>query len=95
MINISYILCNWGRDAYSGKPINFDEIETKYQIDHILPQAFIKDDSLDNRVLVASELNNAKSDQVPVQLYAHKKVPGSNLTVRGLWDKMAGSKANQ
>jgi CRISPR-associated endonuclease Csn1 len=76
-----------GRDAYSGKPINFDEIETKYQIDHILPQAFIKDDSLDNRVLVASELNNAKSDQVPVQLYAHKKVPGSNLTVRGLWDK--------
>lgn len=76
-----------GRDAYSGKPINFDEIESRYQIDHILPQSFIKDDSLNNRVLVASELNNEKSDNVPVKLYANKKVPGSNLTIRGLWDK--------
>lgn len=76
-----------GRDAYSGKPINFDEIESNYEIDHILPQSFIKDDSLDNRVLVAKQLNNEKSDTVPVKLYANNRVPGTNLTVRELWSQ--------
>lgn len=50
-----------GRDMYTGEPINIDEISRGYEIDHILPQSFIKDDSLDNRVLVKGAINNGKS----------------------------------
>ena len=60
-----------GKDIYTGKPINIDEIST-YDIDHILPQAFVKDDSLNNRVLVSKAINNGKSDNVPVQLFGAK-----------------------
>ncbi len=51
-----------GRDAYTGERINIDEVDTKYQIDHILPQSFIKDDSFNNRVLTLAKINNEKSD---------------------------------
>lgn len=60
-----------GRDMYTGKPINIDEI-SNYDIDHILPQAFIKDDSLSNRVLVSKAVNNGKSANVPLKLFGVK-----------------------
>ena len=39
---------------YSGEDIELSEIYNKniYDIDHIYPQSKIKDDSIDNRVLV-------------------------------------------
>jgi CRISPR-associated endonuclease Csn1 len=64
-----------GKDMYTGEPINFDDISTRYDIDHILPQSFLKDDSLDNRVLVSRAENNKKSDRVPAKLYAIKMRP--------------------
>lgn len=57
-----------GKDIYSGETINIDQLNN-YDIDHILPQAFIKDDSLDNRVLTSRDLNNGKSDSVPVKQF--------------------------
>ncbi|WP_317619047.1 type II CRISPR RNA-guided endonuclease Cas9 [Bombilactobacillus folatiphilus] len=74
-----------GRDAYTGQTINIDDITTKYQIDHILPQSFIKDDSLNNRVLTASALNNAKSDDVPFKHFANKLVPDLKISVSEMW----------
>lgn len=50
-----------GRDFYSNEPINFDRLND-YDIDHIIPQAFTKDNSFDNRVLVNRADNNRKSD---------------------------------
>ena len=47
-----------GRDMYTGEKINIDELHQKYDIDHILPQSFIKDDSLNNRVLTRKDVNN-------------------------------------
>lgn len=64
-----------GRDMYTGKPINIDEISSKYDIDHIFPQAFMKDDSLDNRVLVSRAVNNGKSDNVSLDLFGAKMKP--------------------
>ena len=61
-----------GRDMYDGTPINIDEISTHYEIDHILPQSFLKDNSLDNRVLVKKSENAAKSDRVPAKIYGAK-----------------------
>lgn len=64
-----------GRDMYTGEPINIDEISSKYDIDHIFPQAFMKDDSLDNKVLVKREENNGKSDNVALNLFGAKMKP--------------------
>lgn len=51
-----------GKDIYSLEDINFDDLEKAYDIDHIYPQAWIKDNSLSNRVLTKKEYNNDKGD---------------------------------
>lgn len=76
-----------GRDAYTGKKINIDEISFGYQIDHILPQSFVKDDSLDNRVLTATPLNAEKSDDVPYKRFANNQVPDLQITVGEMWKR--------
>lgn len=53
-----------GKSVYSGKEIILDNLEN-YDIDHIIPQAKVKDDSIDNIVLVEKELNNKKQDKYP------------------------------
>lgn len=58
-----YYLQN-GRDMYTGKALDINQL-ISCDIDHIIPQAFIKDDSLDNRVLTSSKDNRGKSDNVP------------------------------
>lgn len=57
-----------GKSMYSGKPIRLDQVfDTNVcDIDHIYPQSKIKDDSLDNRVLVFKTENAAKGDSYPL-----------------------------
>jgi CRISPR-associated endonuclease Csn1 len=56
-----------GRCAYTNKPINLDDIfSNTYDIDHIIPQSFLKDDSLNNRVLVFGNANKEKGNSYPV-----------------------------
>lgn len=50
-----------GKCAYSGEALNLENLNT-YQVDHILPQSLIKDDSIDNTVLVKSIENQNKAD---------------------------------
>lgn len=50
-----------GRDFYTNEALNLDQLQN-YDIDHIVPQAFTKDNSFDNRVLVSRYENNRKSD---------------------------------
>jgi len=54
-----------GRCMYSGEIIDLDDLDN-YDIDHIYPQSKVKDDSLDNRVLVKKVLNAKKSDRYPI-----------------------------
>ncbi len=54
-----------GRSMYSGKIIDIDELD-RYDIDHIIPQSVLKDDSFSNTVLVEKELNGQKSDNYPI-----------------------------
>ena len=58
-----------GKCMYSGKTINISEIGNSklYDVDHIWPQSKIKDDSLDNKVLVLSEYNGMKGNNYPIQ----------------------------
>lgn len=55
-----------GKCMYSGESIDLARLAVDYDIDHIYPQSAVKDDSLDNRVLVKRELNAAKKDRYPL-----------------------------
>lgn len=57
-----------GRDAYTGRPIDITRLtDGTYNIDHIYPQSFVKDDSImNNKVLVDSNINGAKQDVYPL-----------------------------
>ena len=57
-----------GKCMYTGEPIDLDKLydNTVYDIDHIFPQSKIKDDSLDNRVLVKRIVNAEKTDNYPI-----------------------------
>ena len=77
-----YYLQN-GRDMYTGKPLEINQL-SNYDIDHIIPQAFIKDDSLDNRVLTSSKDNRGKSDNVPSLEVVQKR--------KAFWQQLLDSK---
>lgn len=55
-----------GKSMYSGNAIDIRRVsdDTYCQIDHVLPQAYIKDDSFENSVLVLSNENQRKSDSL-------------------------------
>ncbi len=67
-----------GKCMYTGKPIELSKLSSgDYNIDHIYPQAYIKDDSiLNNLVLVDSESNGAKSDEYPIDASIRKSMYG-------------------
>lgn len=52
-----------GKSLYSGKPLDIDRL-SEYEVDHILPQSYVKDDSFENKALVLKEENQRKSDQM-------------------------------
>ncbi len=54
-------LLQLGRCMYSGDKLAIDNF-AQYEIDHIIPRAYIKDDSFSNRVLVKRIENQRKSD---------------------------------
>lgn len=68
-----------GRCMYTGQRISLDDINDTnlYDVDHILPRTFIKDDSLDNKVLVLRSKNAQKSDTYPL--------PAGFSDQRGFW----------
>ncbi len=54
-----------GRCAYSGAKLDIENLSL-YHVDHIVPQSFVKDDSIDNKVLVLQSENEKKLDQYPL-----------------------------
>ncbi len=58
----------FGKCMYTGKSIALEELYNKnlYDIDHIFPRSKIKDDSLDNRVLVTKKSNEEKGSFYPI-----------------------------
>lgn len=67
-----------GRCLYSGEPLDLDELATdRYNIDHIYPQAFVKDDSIiNNKALVLSVINGEKGDDYPINQDIRQKMHG-------------------
>ncbi len=59
-----------GKCMYSGEKIELRDLMNNnlYDIDHIYPRHFIKDDSIENNlVLVKKQINNHKSDTFPLE----------------------------
>ena len=77
-----YYLQN-GKDMYTGEALDINQLSS-YDIDHIVPQAFIKDDSLDNRILTSSKENRGKSDNVPSLEVVQKR--------KAFWQQLLDSK---
>lgn len=68
-----YLYCRQlGKDVYTGQPLDLANCD----IDHIYPRSFIKDDSLDNKVVVHAKANNEKGDKYPIDYgWFSEKVP--------------------
>lgn len=80
-----------GRCMYTGEPIDLDKLYdvNVYDIDHIYPQSKVKDDSIDNRVLVKRVVNAEKTDVYPLEKSVRDRMHGtwSMLLQKGLISK--------
>ncbi len=65
-----------GKCMYTGKSIQLEELKgEKYNIEHIYPRAFVKDDSIiNNKVLVLSTVNGQKSNDYPINSEIRQKM---------------------
>lgn len=64
-----------GKSLYSGKPLDIGRL-SEYEVDHIIPQSYIKDDSFENKALVLRSENQNKSDQMLVPADVRKRMKG-------------------
>lgn len=75
-----------GRCMYCEEPLRLSDLGTdEYNIDHIWPQAYIKDDSLSNKVLVHSSENHTKTDIYPIPAEWRSRM-------YGFWQKLHTNK---
>ena len=70
----------FGKCLYTGNSIDLDSIlagDGKYNIEHIYPRSFVKDDSIiNNKILVDSKANGDKSDTYPILPNIQEKMCG-------------------
>lgn len=62
-----------GKCMYSGEPLNVSRLQD-YDVDHILPRSFVKDDSIDNLALVTQKMNHKKGhEKMPLEIIKDKR----------------------
>ncbi len=79
-----------GRDMYTGEPIDLDKLfmDNIYDIDHIYPRQFVKDDNLENNlVLVNKPANSNKTNEFPLSPEIR-----NNPKVLNLWNTLHKNK---
>ena len=72
-----------GKDMYTGQPIDLEDLfnDNLYDIDHVYPRHFVKDDSIHNNLVLVRKQDNAhKSDTYPLESSIR-----NNPAVSGLW----------
>lgn len=69
-----------GKCMYSGKALDINRLP-EYQVDHIIPQSYVKDDSLENKVLVLAGENQRKLDSLLIDQDIVRKM-------RGFWERL-------
>lgn len=65
----------FGKSMYSDTPLDIEKLGTgAYEIDHIYPRSKVKDDSIDNRVLVLADENKDKGEKYPISEEIRRKM---------------------
>lgn len=68
----------FGKCLYTGKSIDIDSVirgDGAYNIEHIYPRSFVKDDSvINNKILVDSKANGDKNDTYPIDPSIQRKM---------------------
>lgn len=64
-----------GKSLYSGVPLDVNRL-SEYEVDHIIPQSYIKDDSFENKALVFKSENQTKTDQLLLPQSVRSKMAG-------------------
>lgn len=77
-----------GKCLYSNNILNFDTLNL-YEIDHIIPQKYIKDNSIENLALVLKSENQIKEDNLPF-VQVDKK--SNRKAIHALWDNLYKNK---
>lgn len=67
-----------GKCLYSGKPLDIARLSNAglYEVDHIIPQSYIKDDSFENKALVLREENQRKTDAMLLDPAIRRRMNG-------------------
>ena len=67
-----------GKCLYSGRSIDINQLSNAglYEVDHIIPRAYIKDDSLENKALVLRDENQRKTDELLIDESVRRKMSG-------------------
>lgn len=67
-----------GKCIYSGEAVDIEKLKDgTYNIDHVYPQSYVKDDSITaNKVLVQSAINGEKGDIYPIPADIRRKMYG-------------------
>jgi len=71
-----------GKCLYTGTKLQLDNLSS-YDIDHIIPRSYIKDDSIDNRALVLNAENKRKLDSMLLEEDIIRK---QSITWKHLYD---------
>lgn len=75
-----------GKCLYSGEPIDINKLSSgEYEVDHIIPRSYIKDDSLENKALVCRKYNQSKTDAMLLD-------PSIRRKMRSYWDMLLDAK---
>lgn len=86
-----------GKCMYSGESLDISQLHL-YEVDHVLPRSFVKDDSLDNLALVKSSINKDKGHtQMPLQIIPTSKKSAIRYQWRKLYENklISGKKYNR
>lgn len=74
-----------GKCLYTGKAIDIESVisgDGQYNIEHIYPRSFVKDDSvINNKILVDSKANGEKNNTYPIAIEIQDKM-------RGYWTRL-------
>lgn len=76
-----------GRDMYTGEEIDLSKLfdDNLYDIDHIYPRHFVKDDSIINNLVL---VNKAANEHLKKDLYPIPEQIAANPKVRELWEML-------
>ncbi|AEB07833.1 CRISPR-associated protein, Csn1 family [Coriobacterium glomerans PW2] len=67
-----------GKCLYSGRAIDIHQLSNAgiYEVDHIIPRTYVKDDSLENKALVYREENQRKTDMLLIDPEIRRRMSG-------------------